>query len=532
MRLVDHLKMFGRFAVGLPAHLRLRLTVEEAEATVRQRMAEREPNFLRVMRRGVYENARSPYFKLLGRAGCEYADLEQMVRDDGLEPTLERLADAGVYVSFEELKGRRPIVRDGFELPVSTADFENPWSKRHYETETGGSTGAGTRVGIDLEYLASRAPQNCLWEHVHGLLDAPRAYYWPGLPGHAINSLLTRFIYGSVPDRWFDPVPPADVKQPYRAANALVPRLMRLAGVPVPSAETVPIPEAHRVARWVHDTLEREGRCVLHTSVGLGVRIAIAAEEHGLSLRGAMMTVGSEPPTSAKVGVLEAAGVRVFPGYHMAELAPVALGCGHPVEENDLHVMQDQLAVITVPRELPGQRVEVDTLTFTSLLPTAHMLLLNYVSDDYGVLERRTCGCGWEAYGFDLHVRSIRSRSKLCSESVTIVGSDMEKLIDTDLPGRFGGRATDYQLVEEEDERGLTRLSLLIDPGIEIADEDAVVDYVFACLEPVLRGQPVEKIWRDAGTLRIVRQPPTWTARAKLMPLVKSARATRRSHTA
>ena len=39
------------------------------------------------------------------------------------------------------------------------------------------------------------------------------------------------------------------------------------------------------------------------------------------------------------------------------------------------------------------------------------------------------------------------------------------------LPARFGGSPLDYQLMEEEDERGFTRLSLLVSPKLRIADE-------------------------------------------------------------
>jgi hypothetical protein len=84
------LKMYGRFAVGLPRHLRRRITLEEAEASIRQRLADREENFLRVARRGIFDNRQSPYRKLLELAGCAFGDLESSVRTKGLEPTLDR----------------------------------------------------------------------------------------------------------------------------------------------------------------------------------------------------------------------------------------------------------------------------------------------------------------------------------------------------------------------------------------------------------------------------------------------------------
>jgi hypothetical protein len=47
---------------------------------------------------------------LLRAAGCELEDLERMTGQDG-EATLERLRRSGVYVTFDEFKGRAPIVR-------------------------------------------------------------------------------------------------------------------------------------------------------------------------------------------------------------------------------------------------------------------------------------------------------------------------------------------------------------------------------------------------------------------------------------
>lgn len=80
---------------------------------------------------------------LLQLVGYELADLQTMVRDRGLEPTLQALRDAGVYVSFEEFKGRQPIVRHGREFALQPRDFDNPHRSFHYQTESGGSTGAG-----------------------------------------------------------------------------------------------------------------------------------------------------------------------------------------------------------------------------------------------------------------------------------------------------------------------------------------------------------------------------------------------------
>ena len=62
-----------------------------------------------------------------------------------MEGTLRTLRTAGVYFTFEEFKGREPVVRGGKTLPVRPRDFDNTYLRSAYYGETGGSTGAGTR---------------------------------------------------------------------------------------------------------------------------------------------------------------------------------------------------------------------------------------------------------------------------------------------------------------------------------------------------------------------------------------------------
>jgi hypothetical protein len=111
--------------------LRYPLTAERAAAVIARRLRQRDRSFLHLMRRVVYGNPRSPYRALLQQAGVAFADLADGVARDGLEATLGRLYDAGVYVTAEEFKGRRPIRRSGLELPIDAKDFDNPLVTGH-----------------------------------------------------------------------------------------------------------------------------------------------------------------------------------------------------------------------------------------------------------------------------------------------------------------------------------------------------------------------------------------------------------------
>src|SRR5262249_54936300 len=147
-------------------------------------------------------------------------------------------------------------------------------------------------------------------------------------------------------------------------------------------------------------------------------------------------------------------------------------------------------------------------------------ILLNVESDDFGVVETRPCGCPFESLGFTTHIRDIRSFRKLTGEGVTLVGSAMERILEEDLPARFGGTPLDYQVIEEEDDRGFTRLTIPVAPRVPIADEQAVIAEMLAAL--ARRGGAAEmsrELWRQANAFRVRREPPRLTSRGKMMPL-------------
>src|SRR5262245_43453877 len=199
--------MYGRFMTSLPAYLRHPITTEEARAMVRRRLADREANFLRLLERGIYGHPRSPYLPLLKAAGAELGDIRAMLRARGVEGTLRELREAGVYVTFEQFKGREPITRGSLVVPVQPSDFDNPHLRRAYQSETGGSTGAGTRVDTDLDHLAEEASYHALTLETHGVRDIPIALWRGVLPdGSGVNNMLRFARCGVAVDRWFSQI--------------------------------------------------------------------------------------------------------------------------------------------------------------------------------------------------------------------------------------------------------------------------------------------------------------------------------------
>jgi hypothetical protein len=166
----------------------------------------------------------------------------------------------------------------------------------------------------------------------------------------------------------------------------------------------------------------------------------------------------------------------------------------------------------------------VQALVYTTLLPTAPKLMLNVESDDFGIVETRSCGCPFDELGYPRHIRQIRSFKKLTGEGMTLVGTDMVRVLEEVLPARFGGSPLDYQLREEEDERGYTRLTLLVNPRLQIADEKEIVETLLGSLTQAGAGAEITRaMWAQAGTVRVRREEPVWTSTGKLMPFRRSA---------
>ena len=515
-------RSYAGFLRGLPGFLRRRMTLDEAKAVFRERMAKREVNFLSMVEKGVFAYKDSPYRALFEVAGCSYADVEEAVKKRGLESTLEVLRDAGVYVTFEEFWGQRPITRAGREIPVRHSSFENPFVTSYFQMSAGGSSGNARPVHVNVEHLWARVPEQLISDTIHGFTGIPTALWFDGLPGNAPNTLLTRVPTQSYAERWFTPTAFRDARptwnlqaQRWRFAEAGMLATARLFGVPLPHPEPVRLNQADVIARWVGETLERNGRCGVKTLMSRALRVCLAGEELGLDLDGLTISGGGEPPTPAKVAAVRRTGARLICNYHFQEAGAIGKMCMNPLDENDQHLMQDHLAMITRPRRVPGFDVTVGAFCFTTLLPSARKLMLNVETDDYGIVEKRECGCPWEEFGLQTHIRGIRSFRKLTGEGVTLVCTEMVRILEDVLPARFGGSPLDYQLFEEEDESGFTRLSLIVATRVELESEQRVVEAVLSELSP----GPLRSLWTQAGTLRVIRREPVWTERGKLMPL-------------
>lgn len=516
------IRKFTRFAFGLHRFLATPLSLDDSRRRVGHFLAHREEHFLSVMEKAIYGREQNLYHRLLELAGISLADLRRMVKADGLEGALSNLHDAGVYVTIDEFKSRVPVQRHGETIATQANDYDNPYLSQYFTGATGGSRGPGTRTMIDLEFVADRAPANALAMDAHGAWELPFFIWFPILPGVAgLRSMLKNAKAGVYAARWFTQVWPSDVRASLvnRVGTMYILGLSRLFGVPLPSPEYVPLTDPLPVAVALAGAVRAHGGARLTTFASSAARVCRAAKEAGLDLTGVRILVGGEPLTKARVAELESVGVRPIHVYYSAETSIIGAACAATDAHDDLHLFHDALAVIPRRRPIPGTAVEIDSLLFTSLLPSAPKILLNVELGDTARLETRPCDCALGALGLVHHLHGVRSFEKLTGEGMTLLGTDLVRILEETILPQFGGTTTDYQFVQST-VNGATQLALRIRPALGPVDGQEVIRTLMAGLARGSDGDDLARaVWGQVGTLRVERAEPLATATGKVLPL-------------
>ncbi len=519
--MLDDLKIFGRYAWGLRDFFRNTLTPADCRTMLTAQLARREESFLQILKSGIYGNPRSPYAKLLRHAGAEFGDVAEQVKRHGVEGALSNLHKEGVYVTLDEFKGRKPVTRPGLEFSTEPSDFDNPFLARFYEARSSGSRSAGTRIIIDLDLLTHEAAYFYEFLDAFGLSGRPRVAWREIPPVAAGMKLVLRYAKLGLPvEKWF-----SQSRLSFSLKNMKFYTFTKytllasgIFGNPLPVPEYVSLADAPRIADWLAGK-KREGKpALMDTNVSSGVRLCLAAGERGLDISDTFFRFGGEPYTEAKAKIVDDAGCRACCHYSMTEVGTLGLACADARQLDEVHLLTDKIAVIQLPRQIGADGLTIGALLYTTVLPLCPKLMLNVESDDYGILEERDCGCGIGGLGYSTHLSGIRSYDKLTSEGVSFLGTELLRLLEEVLPGRFGGSPTDYQLVEEE-EGGLPKVNIVVSPRVGDVDENTVVTAVFQALQPYPGGDIMSDAWLQGNTLRVVRREPYTTASAKILPL-------------
>ena len=499
----DDLRVGARFLLDLPRFLRSPISLADARATVKRRLAARGRRLVELVD-DTYAAGQSPYGRLMRNAGVTPPEVAELVAREGVEATLSGLFRSGVYLTVDELKGSRPVERGSLTFEVERATIVNPRAVVHGISETSGSRGPRTPVPIDLASIADHAVNTQLALAAHGGNEWRHAHY--GAPGGtAVSNPLEHAKAGRPPDRWFTPVELSapGLSSRYRIGSAVLRVGSALAGVPLPGPTFAPLGDPAAIVRWIERELASGRTPHVWTFASSAVLVCRAASEVGSDVRGARFTAGGEPTTAARRAAIEAAGAVVLPRMGTTETDIVSYACAQPLAPDDMHFFEDRLAVIQPGKEAARDGLPPLALLFTTLLPTAPILMLNVSLGDQAVLERRSCGCGMESEGWTLHIHHVRSFEKLVAGGVSLLDSDVDRVLEEVLPSRFGGRPTDYQLVERLDgENGRPEVRLLVHPALGPIADSAVID---AFLDAIGDGSGGERMmalqWRGGGVL-------------------------------
>jgi hypothetical protein len=516
MEQIRRLGPYFRFAAELLRYGREPLTLPRARQQVSDKLAHREAALAALIERQAYGPEPGPYRALLDAAGWTKAAVLARLGQIGVDDTLRELADSGVYITLEEFKGRRPVVRGSRQFVFAESDFDNRYLAYSVEVRSGGTRSAGTSVPITLDFSAALAADTAVMLEQWRLWDHAQAIWLP-MGGAAAVAALIYAKLGRPPLRWFSQIRGRDLDLLERWTPYLLSGVTRLGGVRVPVPEFAPPDAAGDIARWMAGQAAARRPVCLTTYASSAVRVAAAATAAGVDLAGcAFITIG-EPMTDAKRRVIEGSGARLVVRYAMTEAGIIGYACCRPRASDDLHVLETNLAVIAQEVRIGGEDT-VPALLFTSLLPVAPKVLFNVQSGDYALMSRQPCGCGFEQAGYGLHVSGIRSFEKLTGEGVTFATTNLLHVLEDLLPSKFGGQPTDYQVTEEESADGIPQLVLVVSPTIGPVDEGAVKDTFLRHLGSSSNARRTSVIWQQAGTLAIRRALPQVTKKGKVQP--------------
>jgi hypothetical protein len=516
--LCDEVAAAARFLPRLPSFLRRPLTSAEAHAMLRRRRERRQADFLLLARLAIYDHPASPYAELLRIAGCEYGDLERLVREDGIEGALRTLYRHGVFLTVDEYKGRRAAIRGNTTITVDPNSLRNPLAGAHVPGRSSGSRSAGTAVAFDLDFVRGCAVNSLLSLEARGGASWLKAdWEVPGVGG--TFRLLKLSSFGAPVARWFSHVDPA-VAARYRWNAWGLRWAGRVAGAALPAPEHAPLDAPLVIARWMVDTRRAGLTPYLLTFASSAVRLSQAAFEAGIDLGGAKLLLMGEPTTAARLAAIRRSGAEALPRYGSIEVGPIGYGCLSPEAPDDVHLFDDLHALLQPGPDAGLHGHFAEAVFLTSLRPAAPFVMLNVSMGDQATMGSRCCGCPMERLGWTTHLQGIRSYEKLTTQGMTFLDTDVIRVLEEVLPGRFGGAPTHYQLLEEEVHDSRPILRLLVHPAVGAVDSAAVVE---TFLQAIAAGSGGERmmslLWRDAALVRVERREPVATGSGKILHL-------------
>lgn len=516
-----------KFLLGLPGFLSRTTTIEEAQLITRQRLNNREANFLNILQKAVFNCPSSPYLKLFQLFGYSYEDVKKLINQYGLEKTLEILRDAGIYFSIEEFKGIVPVRRKGIEFKVLPRDFNNPYTvKEATSNNPYESRSIGAITGNGFAFLSEIAvPQNILFLQAHKdvypevfpMAWLPAFLHGPGagvfLVFHRLDKPLVKWFAYDISSGVFGTGLKGIV------GFQLIVAAAKLFSRRVVMPEYIRQEETERVLDFIKHY--KKQLLVIASSRNI-IRICNLAAKGNIPLENVIFFWSGEPLTMQRREKIRAQQANIIATYGFRELGHVAFSCPFCAQDTDeYHLCNDIVALIERNRAvIPGSYMNVFLWTGLSLL--LQKIMINVESGDYGKIERRACACLYGRMGLDTRLSNIRSFEKLISEEMAFFGEGLKNLIEEVFPKTVGGNDFDYQFVQEEDGRGGYRLCLYVSPLLGGIDTEMLSNLMYKYLE----GQTntpgiISAIRAQNNIIPIKRLNPLPTRRGKIWPFHK-----------
>jgi hypothetical protein len=482
---------------------------------ITQQVQGREESFLNTLRRAIFDRPVNPFAEMLFAARCRYEDIENSVRRQGLENTLRELHSAGVYLTQDEFKGRTPIVRAGREIRSTPTSFQNPLAKGSMRHLSSGSRGKAVATMRSREFTLHQEAMHELVVREFQLDRHFQIILRPTLPSAlGVQDCAIAVRKGHRVAAWYAP----GRSGPYAPATKVLTGLARAYGCRIPSPRIVPdndfSPAAELIAR-----LRGEGHaCLVSGPVSTATRVAAAALDRSWDIRGTLFLVSGESLTKGKSSVMLRAGGEPYARYGVSELGFVGHACRHMKGSGSVHLYSNAIAAITHRRRGRMAEAEVDSLFFTTLLSTAPHVLINFETEDNGVLEEARCDCEFSRAGMRWRIHDLSSFGKMTGHGVTILGTDLVRLLEQTMPSRLGGHPGDFQLVERDGE-SQTALELRVSPRVRESSREKIRACFLEELRLIYGGALANRIWQHADALNVVLAEPLVTGSGKVLSL-------------
>jgi hypothetical protein len=482
---------------------------------VRGQLENRESLFLDTLRRVVFDDASHPYREMFQLARCSHQDLADLVHRNGLEAALRQVRTAGVYLSQDEFKGHTPIVRGGREIPVFSGSFRNPLAKGTMRHVSSGSRGRPVQSYRSSEFLIHQEALHEIVVREFGLQRRAQVVLRPTLPSAlGLQDCAIAARKGHRLEGWYS----SGRSGLYAPATAALVLVARSAGCRIPFPKVLPENDFSSAAKHVARLCRDGVPCLVSGPASPAVRLAAAALDSGLDIRGTLFLVSGESLTDAKRAVIEQAGGQPFARYGVSELGFIGHGCRQMTEGDCVHLYSDAIAAITHRRTAPLTDIEVDSLLYTTLLPSAPLVLINFEVNDSGVLERASCDCEFSRAGFHWRIRDIFSFGKMTGHGITLMGTDLVRLLELVLPARLGGRPGDFQLIEHEGP-AQTKVELRVSPRVRASSPQRIRECFLEEIRLIYGGSLAGRVWRHAEALEVVVAEPFVTSTGKINSL-------------